>query len=196
MRLALFICNLIEVSSLKKKKEEKKIFDRFHPSSKNLRASIHRFHGRLFRTPFEKYFQSTRTQHVFTFPWGSGLTASIPGLRVLVHLGSGAVYCVEVAESRVISNNTITPNNRVYRTRPAYASGSITFILHHCASRTRPFSTRGGEDWYTLDGSESYVTGNRSDFHRSILFEIVTSLSSFVSIYIYICWELYKILML
>lgn len=171
---------------LKFLKKRKNVRIRSHPLSKNLWPATLWFHGHLFQ-PLRGIFRvavlGLNSSHVFTFPWGSELTASIPGLRALVHLGSGAVYCVEVAESRVISNNTITPNNRVYRTRPAYASGSITFIFHHCVLPAPGYfvPVEGKIDTLSTEVTRTWLEIDQI-FILPILFEIVTCLSL---IYIY-----------
>ena len=176
--------SLIEISWLKKRRKAS-IVD---PLSKNLRLFDFTIFS-IYSNPFEvfsewRYSDSTVRTCLHSLEEASWRQVSRGYACSCTSDPGGVVYCVEVAESRVISNNTITRNNRVYRTRPAYASGSITFIFHRCVlPRTRLFCTRRGEDWYTLDGSDSYVTGNRSDFHPSN--SIRNCNLSLVDIYIY-----------
>lgn len=142
-------------------------------SSATVRASwksenrqIHRFLSYTFiRTPARYFRHGSRFSTVRTClhsPEKASDGKYLGATRARA-LKSNYTHCVEVAESRVISNNTITRNNRVYQTRPAYTSSSITFISSHCVL-VGPGPIYGEID--TLDGSEWRVTGNLSDFHE------------------------------
>lgn len=99
-------------------------------SSATVRASwksenrqIHRFLSYTFiRTPARYFRHGSRFSTVRTClhsPEKASDGKYLGATRARA-LKSNYTHCVEVAESRVISNNTITRNNRVYQTRPAY----------------------------------------------------------------------------